>query len=312
MSASEDRARDEGERLEHGVVQVRGDVGPLGLARPGGALVAELAHEPQPPRGEDDRDAREHRDRGHRGAHDLGGPRVLSHEQHDADEDEHDAARDAHDPGGRAPARPREQPAPLDGVELAPRERRARERDEHGDDPGDLDVDARAQRHEQRGAAQEDDADRDVAHGQAPHVPLEARREPGQRGGALLVARGQQVAGRDGEPPEHVQRDARAAREREERHDEAHDPDADAEVRREARAHATHPPAALGAAQRQVARSGRRAGLLSLSPPLDRHTARTPRAPPGGETRVGPRTVQGRVRVAPDTGGAPRAPAWWS
>ncbi len=112
------------------VVQVRGDVGPLGLARPGGPLVAELAHQPQPPRGEDDRDAREHRDRGHGGPDDLGGPRVLADEQHDADEHEHDAARDAQDPGGRAPARPGEQPAPLDGVELAPRERRARERDE--------------------------------------------------------------------------------------------------------------------------------------------------------------------------------------
>src|SRR6478736_1273606 len=140
-------------------------------------------------------------------------------------------------------------PPALGGVELAPRERGARERDEHGDDPRDLDVDPGAQRHEQRGAPEQDDADRDVAHGQLRHAALEPRREARERRGPLRLERGAGVAGRDGEPPEDVERDPGAAREPEEAHDEPRGPDGHVEVRREPRAHAADPAAALGAAQ---------------------------------------------------------------
>ena len=55
---------DERERLQHGVVQVRGDLGALLRADARGALGGQAAHEPDPPRREDDRDRDQHdRDR---------------------------------------------------------------------------------------------------------------------------------------------------------------------------------------------------------------------------------------------------------
>ena len=57
-------ALDEGQGLEHGVVQVGGDVGALGGAGPLGLLVAQLAPQPKPPRSRDEDDAGEDRQRG--------------------------------------------------------------------------------------------------------------------------------------------------------------------------------------------------------------------------------------------------------
>src|SRR5690554_3784146 len=58
---------DERERLQDRVVQVRGDVGPLGLARTRCPLLGQLSRETQPPRPEHERDPEQHRDGGDRG-----------------------------------------------------------------------------------------------------------------------------------------------------------------------------------------------------------------------------------------------------
>ena len=65
-------ALDQGEGLQHGVVQVGGDVGALGGAGQLGLLVAQVGPEPQPPRGGDQGDAGEDGEHGRADVPDRG------------------------------------------------------------------------------------------------------------------------------------------------------------------------------------------------------------------------------------------------
>ena len=100
------------ERLQHGVVQVRGELGALLRAHALGALVGEPAHEPDPPRREDQRARHEHDD--DRQQHVARGrERVVEVEEQQRRADhERDAERGAPEraaaptPGARARSRP--------------------------------------------------------------------------------------------------------------------------------------------------------------------------------------------------------------
>ena len=89
-------ALDQGEGLQHGVVQVRGDLRPLRLAGAGRALGVQIAPEPDPPRREDDGGAGQDGDGGDEHAP-GGGEVALDDDEHDADEHEHQARDDAED-----------------------------------------------------------------------------------------------------------------------------------------------------------------------------------------------------------------------
>src|SRR5690606_3561942 len=239
---------DERERLQDRVVQVRGDVGPLGLARTRRAFLRQLSRETQPPRREHERDPEQHRDRGEGGVDRRGHRRTLRDEQQDADDGEHDPAHEAQDAHRGAPAR--DPAGPLGGIGAAPREREPRARDEHGHDPLRLHLHAEPVRDEQRGARERDEAERDVRDGQPRGVEGRAPSKARQLGGALLGGSAHGVARRDGHPQEHVRDDACAHR-REYEQERAQQRDRHPEVRREARRDTTDPAAALGAAQRE-------------------------------------------------------------
>ena len=172
-------ALDQGEGLQDGVVQVRGDVGPLGLADPFGLLVAEGVPEPDGPRRGDQHRPREDRDR--RDAHvpQTRQPPALGGE----DDDAHGGQRhtepepdQALTPGGPAPGEPA---VALGAVELGPGEDRAdghgQQRDEHPEaqvEPGLLGEQRHAQDH-QAGA------DPELAQGLAGHPAAAGHRHRG-------------------------------------------------------------------------------------------------------------------------------------
>ena len=176
-------ALDEGEGLEHRVVQVGGDVGALGGADAGRLLEAQVAPQPQDPRRRQDGHADE---RGEDGARDLPqlGEFRAAHEQADEAEDGQAQADDEPDPADR--------PAGADGVgvvELRPEEDRA---DDDGDDGQD-----ELGMHVETGAAEPERA----GDGQGGHAEqrdddgLVAAAQPGAHGGEVDVVLGADRAG---------------------------------------------------------------------------------------------------------------------
>ena len=176
-------ALDQRERLQHRVVQVRGDLRALGLDDALAALLAEVAHQLEPPRHRDHRDADERGHHREQGELDLAELQVAEQEHGDPARDEH-GARDH--PPHRRPAR---QPgagalgpaAALGLVGLPPHDGRAdRGHAERPDDPPDERVARRAARDPDRDA-QRREPDRLLA--------LGPRDVPGDVGGAPAARR---------------------------------------------------------------------------------------------------------------------------
>ena len=286
-----------------------GDVGALGLARAGGPLVAELAHEPQPPRREHERDAAEH--------HDRRDDRLRERRGLDALPDASPISRSTPTPasrmppatrstltGVRPPARSRSRSA-LRGVELAPRQPEPGQHDERRQQPVDLHVGARAHRDQQR---------RPRSRARAPMaMSVTGIRRPGstmfcRRASRVSVlgrtscAASAGIADGDREPPERRRAAARrppSGRQDEER--EPHQADRQVEVRGEAERDAAEPAPARGAAQREPSRRDEGFGGGARS---DRHT---PDAPPGVHLGAASGLRARRIRVLSGGHPMPRA-----
>ena len=123
-------ALDQGEGLQHRVVQVRRDLGPLDLAHPQRPLALEVAPQPQAPRGEDQADAQQHRQRRDRDRHEVAGPGPARDQQQDADDGQHDAAAEAQQADPLRAAGRRQPAGPLADVQLPQRHSGADQQDE--------------------------------------------------------------------------------------------------------------------------------------------------------------------------------------
>ncbi len=211
---------DQGQGLEHRVVQVRGDVGALLGAHPLGALVAEVGGEPVDPRPDHDGQAD---DRQQRRDHDVAGhlERPAAHGVEDQRQhDQADARRDAgvrrpaaaaeHDPHRVDPAGAVQPPLALRLVGLAPQQRDADDAD-HDRPEHRASAEHRLEQQD-RAEAERGQRDRgaDVAEPPDPARPAAAA-------GRALQARGVglEVRVRRQQPPEAgVEDDAEAAEER--------------------------------------------------------------------------------------------------
>ena len=204
----------EGERLQHRVVEMGGDVGPLLGADALAALLGEVAAEPQPERREDERQRDEDHD--HREDDVAGGrERVVEVEEDEAAaDDERGAERDAPDRVGREPDRGRAAVAGR-GRGLAP-DQRAADRGEH-DRPHERVADPDPPLAEQ----QQDRPDEERHPGR--HLPARAAAGEAEREPPACALAGHQ------QPREGVQADPEAAdRRREERdaEEQRRDPEA--------------------------------------------------------------------------------------
>ncbi len=169
---------DQGQGLQHRVVQVGGDVGALGGADAGGLLEAQVAPEPQDPRRRQDGDADEGGEHGSGDLPQLGEVGAL-HEQADEPEDGEAETDDEPDPADRAT-----RAEGVGVVELGPEEDRA---DDDGDDGQDhLGVDVEAGAAEPQGAG--DGEGRDAEEGEQDG--LVAAAQPGAQAREVDVVPG--------------------------------------------------------------------------------------------------------------------------
>ena len=226
-------ALDQRERLQHGVVQVRGDLRALGLDDALAALLAEVAHQLEPPRHRDHRDADQRGDHGEQGELDLPELQVAEQEHGDPGRDEH---RACHHPPQRRPAgQPGAgafgPPLALGLVGLPPDDGGAdRGHAERSDDPADERVARRAAR----------DADRDAQRREPDRLlALGPRDVPDDVGGLLRHEDPQQAVGEHARPADAREHDERGPHP-EHRH---------AEVRGDPTGHARHEAAAAQAHQ---------------------------------------------------------------
>ena len=300
-------ALDQGEGLQDGVVQVSGDVGPLGLPDPFGLLVAEGVPEPDGPGRSDQHRPREDRDR--RDAHvpEARQPPALRGEDHDPHSGEGDSEPEPHHALASGGPTTGEPPVALGAVELGPGKHRpdgdGQQRDEHPEaqvEPGLLGEQPCAEDHQ-------GGADRELAQGLAGHpVAAEHRHRgaPGCARGGTRLRHGQRL--RRESPQEQVGRDAGASEEGGADEDQPHVPHLLREVVGQAGAHAAHDAPLHGASQPRLlghlrGARGRdvwrvHATILAHERPRTQHHRHT-----SGES-------QGRLRVDPHGGGRAGTP----
>jgi hypothetical protein len=280
-------------------VQVRGDVGAFVRALPGRTLLTELAPQPEPPRCEDESRPCQHRRRGDHGRDHLRAAHVLAHEEEHADQDEDDAAREPeHDVGRPAPG-PRQPPAPLGLVELAPGDPEPCEGDEDRQHPGPLDRHPEPAHDERSRRDDEQPAHEDVPHRHVrppvltlgvPHL-LPAGRDPRQGRVPLLRRDGSRVTARHRRPEEDVRQHADATAEGEDRRHDAHGAHREVEVRGDAEADAPEETVPGWSAQREACARGAgwdgRWGHTLIV---------TRRHPPGGDPSSSSGSARRRIR----------------
>ena len=236
---------DQRQRLEHRVVQVRGDVRALLAPDALAALGTELAHQAHPPRHRDDDDAAEGRERGEDAELDLPEVDVAEQEQRDAHGDEHRAREQPQqaEPASDEPPRPPSGLA-LDRrparVGLAPHQRHADH--DHGQRPdhpaGELAAETGQHEREQHAERREPETLAALA---GRHLALDAAR----------LDRAEQ-------PQRGVGGEARAGGRDEQHEHEAHAQDVDTEVVGHPAAHARDHRAAAPAADAGDRRARRR------------------------------------------------------
>ena len=153
-------ALDQGEGLQHGVVQVRGDLGPLGLAYAQRPLALEVAPQPQPPRCEHQAHAEQHRERGDHDRHEVARPSAASDEEQDAHDGQDDTGGQPQEADPLRATGRRQPPCALADVQLPQRDSRADQQDEHRHPDLGVDVQPRAgEQPDQAGGDQDRAAD---------------------------------------------------------------------------------------------------------------------------------------------------------